>query len=107
MNETAKRTINETAKRSMNETAKRTVNENANKYEWERKSPMSGWHSMDNWAQGPRAQNTDQICLTGRPIDQICLTGRTVDQICFSKEALSRITYHRGLHNETLLRRPY
>ena len=58
MNETAKRTMHETAEGTMHETTKTAMNEkiqnnaNTNKNERERKSLMSGCHSMANWASG-------------------------------------------------------
>ena len=37
-------------------TQNKTMDGNAKNNKWERKSPMSGWHSMANWTQGPWAQ---------------------------------------------------
>jgi len=51
MNENAKITINEKRKKTTKENAK-TMKENTTNTR-EHKSPMSGWHSMGNWAQVP------------------------------------------------------
>ena len=57
---------------------------------------------MANWAlgPGPRAQNTDKICLPGGPTDQLCF-------MKVIKGALLRRLYEGGLIKESLIRSPY